>query len=128
MVPDFVVQFGIASEPTETHKWKNAIPDDPVLQSNLPGTVSFATGGPNTLTTQIFINTVDNSRLDDMGFSPFAKVISGMDTVLAIYNPTPGDGNGASQLHYTKQGNEWILEKYPEIDLIMPPEADVNFY
>ena len=89
-----MVQFGIASQPSETKKWNTAIPDDPVLKSNIPGTVTFATAGPDTRTAQIFINTVDNSRLDADGFSPFAEVISGMDAVLAIYNPTPDSSNG----------------------------------
>ena len=60
-----------------------------------------------------------------MGFSPFARVISGMETVLALFNPTPGDSNGASQTRYTLQGNEWILGKYPEIDIALPPPAQI---
>jgi peptidyl-prolyl cis-trans isomerase A (cyclophilin A) len=118
VVPDFIVQFGIAALPEETAKWSIPIPDDPVLESNLEGYVSFATAGPDTRTTQLFINYVDNSFLDSEGFSPFAKVVSGMSTAIAIVNPTPGNSNGVNQELYTQRGNEWVLTKYPNISLI----------
>lgn len=118
VVPDFVVQYGIAAVPEETAKWDTAIKDDPVVQSNLQWTVSFATAGPNTRTTQLFINYVDNSQLDASGFSPFAIVTGGFDTALAITNPTPDDSNGVNQYLYTKHGNEWLLKAYPNVTLI----------
>ena len=73
VVPGFVVQFGIAAETEETAKWNTSIPDDPVLESNTYGMVSYATSGPNTRTTQVFINLANNSRLDADGFTPFAS-------------------------------------------------------
>jgi len=118
VVPDFVVQFGIAASPAETAKWNIPIVDDPVLQSNLPWTVTYATAGPDTRTTQLFINTVDNSRLDSDGFAPFGMVTQGFDTVLAIVNPTPDSSDGVNQVEYTKLGNDWLLNKYPDISLI----------
>ncbi len=76
MLPGFVVQFGISARPEVSRVWQHAdIPDDPVTQSNTRGTLTFATAGPNTRTTQVFINLADNSSLDNMGFSPFGKVI-----------------------------------------------------
>jgi peptidyl-prolyl cis-trans isomerase A (cyclophilin A) len=89
VVPDFIVQFGIASDPNETEKWSTTVPDDPVLESNLYSYVSFATAGNNTRTAQLFINTADNSHLDALGFSPFGRIIEGMGVVLAvnIYDP-----------------------------------------
>ena len=113
-----MVQFGIAGVPAETAKWNNSILDDPVLVSNTPWTVTYATAGPDTRTTQLFINYIDNSRLDEMGFAPFGTVVSGFDTALSIVNPTPGDSNGVDQDNYTKYGNEWILENYPNITMI----------
>jgi peptidyl-prolyl cis-trans isomerase A (cyclophilin A) len=74
--------------------------------------------GPGTRTTQLFINYANNSGLDAQGFAPFAKISSGMDTARLIYNPTPGDSNGISQLLYTKGGNAWLLPKYPNVSLI----------
>lgn len=118
VVPDFVVQFGISADPKETAKWNTVIPDDPVVMSNTNWTVSYATAGPDTRTSQIFINYVDNSRLDASGFAPFAKVVSGFETALALVNPTPGNSNGVNQEMYELKGNDWILQKYPEISLI----------
>lgn len=112
------MQFGIAADPDETAKWNTNIPDDPVIESNVYGTVSFAMAGPNTRTTQLFINTANNTRLDADGFAPIGRVLSGMSTVLAIVNPTPGDSSGVNQDHYTNKGNQWILEEYPDVDLI----------
>lgn len=125
VVPDFVVQFGIAADPAETAKWDTPIPDDPVVKSNLKWTVSFATAGPDTRTTQIFINYVDNVSLDDQGFSPFGEVWSGFDTALGIVNPTPGDSNGVNQEIYTLKGNDWLLNKYPDTTLISSTELYV---
>lgn len=118
VVDSFVVQFGIAAVPTETSKWNTVIKDDPVIKSNTYGMVSFATAGPNTRTTQIFINTANNSQLDDMGFAPFAVVVSGMDIVEKMYNPTPNDSNGIDQDLYTEKGNVWLLQNYPDTTLI----------
>jgi cyclophilin family peptidyl-prolyl cis-trans isomerase len=121
------VQFGIAAQPNETSKWDNSpILDDPVLKSNTYGYVSFATAGPNTRTTQIFVNLANNSRLDAEGFAPFARVVSGMDAVLALANPTPGDSDGVDQGNYTELGNPWILEYYPDVDVIVRTELDVS--
>jgi len=118
VVPDFVAQFGIAADPAETAKWNTPIPDDPVVGSNTIKTMTFATAGPNTRTTQLFINYQDNSSLDAQGFAPFATVVSGWDTVLAIFNPTPGSSGGVSQPKYEKLGNPWLLEHYPGVSLI----------
>jgi peptidyl-prolyl cis-trans isomerase A (cyclophilin A) len=118
VVPDFVVQFGIAAKPSETTKWNTNIHDDPVLVSNVARTVTYATAGPDTRTAQLFINYIDNSRLDEMGFSPFGIVVSGFDTTLNIYNPTPNDSNGIDQDMYTAKGNDWLLDNYPGTTLI----------
>jgi cyclophilin family peptidyl-prolyl cis-trans isomerase len=117
-VPDFVVQFGISGDPATNKKWETPIKDDKVIQSNVAGTIVYATAGPNTRTTQLFINYIDNSRLDSMGFSPFGTVISGMETAKKIFNPTPGNTGGVDQGEYTSKGNDWIKAKYPKINFI----------
>jgi len=121
VVPKFVVQFGISGSATENKKWlHNKIKDDPVLVSNTLGTVVFATAGPDTRTTQLFINFGDNSRLDSLGFAPFGKVVgNGMTTTTKIFNPTPGHSGGVDQDKYESRGNKWIKKTYPLINFIV---------
>lgn len=122
VVPNFVVQFGIAAEPNETEKWSAEIKDDPVTQSNRQGTLSFATAGPNTRTTQVFVNLEDNKRLDSMGFSPFGKVVAGLEVLVEIRNPTPASSNGIDQGKLKEGGNDWLLKEYPDVDMILSTE------
>ncbi len=87
VVTGFVVQFGLTPTPAVNAAWENAkIFDDPVQGSNVRGTITFATAGPNTRTTQVFINLGDNVRLDSTGFAPFGKVVEGMDVMDKIYS------------------------------------------
>jgi len=119
VVPNFVVQYGISGSAAENEKWlHNPINDDPVLASNTDGTVTFATAGPNTRTSQIFINFGDNSRLDKDGFAPFGKVTAGYDSAQNIVNPTPGNSGGVDQTEYERNGNAWIKKTYPGINFI----------
>ena len=93
VISGFMVQFGINGNPALSAKWREAnIRDDRVTQSNKRGMITFATAGPNTRTTQVFINFADNTNLDGMGFAPFGKVVSGMNVVDALY---AGYGEGA---------------------------------
>jgi peptidyl-prolyl cis-trans isomerase A (cyclophilin A) len=119
VVPGFVVQFGLASNPVQTEKWNTEILDDPIVRSNLYGYVSFAqTSAPNSRGSQIFINIGNNPNLDNSGFVPFARVVSGMDVVETIYNPTPYSSSGLDQTKIQNLGNEWILTEYPDVDII----------
>ena len=116
VVPNFVVQFGINGDPKIQEKWKETeIKDDPVKLSNTRGTLTFATAGPNTRTTQLFINLADNSRLDSMGFAPFAKIISGMDVVDKL---TSKYGEAPSQSKIKSVGNEYLKKEFPDMDFI----------
>ena len=116
VVPNFVVQFGIAGDPVITKKWdKSEIQDDPVLQSNTRGRLTFATGGPNTRTTQLFINLKDNARLDKSGFSAFGEVVEGMAVVDEIYS---GDREKPDQDRIEKEGNAYLLREFPKLDFI----------
>lgn len=116
VVPGFMVQFGIAADPGVTKRWNVPIQDDPVKSSNARGTVTFAAqSSPNTRTTQLFINFADNSRLDSLGFAPFGKVVSGMESVDQIYS---GDGERPDQSQIESQGNAYLQQSFPQLDYI----------
>lgn len=114
VVPNFVVQFGIPADPRVAAAWRTeTFEDDPVKESNVKGTITFATAGANSRTTQVFINYADNSRLDRMGFAPFGKVVEGMDVVEAInaeYNERPNQGM------IQAQGNAYLEREFPNLD------------
>ena len=116
VVPGFVVQFGMAADPKVNKVWDTPIQDDPVKVVNERGTLVFAaTSQPNSRTTQMFINLVDNPRLDGMGFSPFAKVVSGMEAVDAInseYREMPDQGR------IGEEGNTYLEKEFPNLDFI----------
>jgi len=92
VISGFMVQFGISGDPKLSAPWREAqIKDDPVKQSNKRGYITYAMAGPNTRTSQVFINFADNANLDQSGFSPFGRVVSGMDVVNKL-NAEYGEG------------------------------------
>jgi peptidyl-prolyl cis-trans isomerase A (cyclophilin A) len=116
VVPDFMVQFGIHGDPAVSAAWRAArIPDDPVKEGNKRGYVTFATAGPNTRTTQIFVNFKDNSFLDGQGFSPFGRVVTGMDVVDKIYSV---DREKPDQGQIQAQGNAYLAKSFPKLDYV----------
>jgi len=115
-IPGFMVQWGIHGTPEIAQKWRAMpITDDPVTESNVPYTLSFATSGKNARSSQIFINTVDNDRLDELGFAPFAKVVGGYDTVDDIYD---AHGESPQQVKIYEHGNTWLKKKFPKLSYI----------
>jgi peptidyl-prolyl cis-trans isomerase A (cyclophilin A) len=117
-----MVQFGIAGDPNVQVKWREAaIPDDPVTQSNGRGKISFATKGPGSRTSQVFINLVDNQRLDASGFAPFAEVVSGIEVVDQLYSgygEGAPNGPGPRQDLIQTQGNAYLQRDFPRLDFI----------
>lgn len=122
VIPGFMGQFGIHGDPAVAAKWRDAkIQDDKVKGSNIKGAVTFAMAGPNTRTTQFFINLVDNANLDGMGFSPFGKVVDGMDTVEKIngeYGEGAPRGRGPDQGRIQAEGNAYLKKDFPNLDYI----------
>jgi len=122
-IDGFMVQFGISGDPVVSSKWRDAnVPDDPVKQSNKRGFVTFAMAGPNTRTTQVFINYKDNANLDGMGFPPVGQVVKGMDIVDSLYK---GYGEGAprglgpDQGRLQQQGNAYLDTSFPKLDHVL---------
>lgn len=123
VVPGRVAQFGIHPDPRINYVWQQAvIEDDPVRESNDRGTVSFAKSGPNSRTTQVFINLRDNPGLDDQGFAPFGEVVEGMDVVDSLYagyGDGPPRGEGPYPAQAAAEGNEYFAREFPDLDLIL---------
>jgi peptidyl-prolyl cis-trans isomerase A (cyclophilin A) len=120
-IANFMVQFGLPANPAYGKVWaKAAIKDDPVKQSNKKGTITFATAGPNTRTTQVFINLVDNgttgAQLDGQGFAPFGTVTEGMEVVSSFY--TGYGDSGPDQGRLTDEGKAYADKSFPRLDSI----------
>jgi peptidyl-prolyl cis-trans isomerase A (cyclophilin A) len=122
VISGFMVQFGINGDPKVSAPWREArIPDDPVKQSNKRGYITYAMAGPNTRTSQVCINFGDNASLDRQGFSPFGRVISGMNVVDKL-NPEYGEGaprgRGPDQSRIQMEGNTYLARDFGRLDYV----------
>lgn len=121
VIAGFMAQVGIHGDPAVAAAWRTArISDDPVVQSNTPGMLSFATSGPNSRTTQFFINFGNNQRLDQMGFAPFGKVrdMSVVNRLYSGYGEGAPSGNGPNQGRIQAEGNKYLRADFPQLDYI----------
>ena len=122
VISGFMVQFGINADPKISAQWRVAnIPDDPVKQSNKRGYITFATAGPNTRTTQVFINFGDNAALDRQGFAPFGQVTTGMNVVDMLYSgygEGAPNGRGPGQGRVQNEGNAYLTKDFPSLDFV----------
>jgi peptidyl-prolyl cis-trans isomerase A (cyclophilin A) len=122
VISDFMVQFGVNGDPRISAVWREArIKDDPVRQSNRRGFITFATAGPNTRTTQVFINFADNGALDRQGFAPFGEVIAGMNVIDALYSgygEGAPRGQGPDQGRIQREGNAYLTADFGKLDYI----------
>lgn len=125
VVPGRWVQFGISGNPRIAERWRRrVIPDDPLLQHNTPGFVAFANTGPNTRSTEVYIDTGDNTRNDkENGFAPFGKVVDGMDTVERLYGGYGEHSGGGMRAGHQDAmfagGNAYLDREYPKLDKLM---------
>jgi peptidyl-prolyl cis-trans isomerase A (cyclophilin A) len=122
VIKGFMVQFGINGDPKISAVWREArIRDDAVKQSNKRGYITFATAGPNTRTSQVFINFGDNAGLDQQGFAPFGQVVSGMDVVDALnaeYGEGAPRGRGPDQGRLQQEGNAYLAKDFSRMDFV----------
>lgn len=128
VIAGFMAQFGIHGDPKVAALWRDErIMDDPVKEHNTRGTITFATAGPNTRTTQVFINYGDNARLDSLGFAPFGQVVAGMEVVdqlYAGYGEGAPRGKGPNQGKIQTEGNTYLTSQFPQLDYIK--KATIN--
>ena len=122
----FVAQFGISGDPEVSAVWRQRtipddVPDDSTRASNTRGYVTYAMAGPNTRTTQVFINYGDNSRLDGMGFAPFGLIVEGMEAVDGFYSEYgegAPSGRGPNQARIQAEGNGYLETEFPLLDYV----------
>lgn len=119
-VPHFVIQFGIHADPAVHAQYKQrSLKDDPVVESNTRGTLTYAMAGKNTRTTQLFVNTGNNERLDDEGFAPFGRVVEGLEYLESFnceYREQP------KQPKIVNQGNVYLQEEFPRLSYVVSIE------
>jgi peptidyl-prolyl cis-trans isomerase A (cyclophilin A) len=123
VIPGFMAQFGVHGVPAVNDAWSNeSIADDPVLVSNTRGMVTYAKAGPETRTTQVFVNYRDNSALDADGFAPFGRVIEGMDVVDRLYGEygeTAPGGAGPDYACLVSGGNAYLARSFERMDSVV---------
>ncbi|HEX9970477.1 MAG TPA: peptidylprolyl isomerase, partial [bacterium] len=127
VIEGFMAQFGYHGNPEVSQIWTNmTFPDDPPNQSNLRGYLTFAKrGDPNSRSTNLFINLVDNAYLDNSGFTPLGKVIAGMNVVDQLYSgygEGAPRGRGPDQGRIQEEGNEYLTKSFPKLDYIRKAE------
>ncbi len=122
VISGFMVQFGIHGDPKVSAPWREArLQDDAVKQSNKRGYITYAMAGPNTRTSQVFINFGDNASLDSQGFSPFGRVITGMevvDNLNAEYGEGSPRGRGPDQTRMQMEGNVYLTKDFGKLDYV----------
>ena len=122
VIDNFISQWGIAEDPLIQAEWDlKPLQDDPVVASNLAGTVTFATAGPNTRTTQVFINLRDNVKLNGQGFAPFGRIVEGLEVIdrfYSEYGEGAPKGNGPNQGKMKEHGGGYVDKKFPKLTYI----------
>ena len=131
VVPGFIVQWGLAGDPSLTAEWRERfIADDAVVASNTRGRIAYAFTEPGTRSTQVYINLVDNVRLDSTGFAPFGEVVEGMEVVDALhsgYGETSGGGvRRGDQSRIVAEGNAYLDREFPRLDRLLDARIDTT--
>ena len=124
VVPGFVAQWGFSGDPVLDSIWRErAIVDEPVVASNLRGAVSFARGGPETRSYTLFVNLVDNERLDTAvgqgveGYPPIGVVESNVEVIDGFYSAYTLPASIQDSIRI--QGNDYLRREYAQMDSIV---------
>jgi peptidyl-prolyl cis-trans isomerase A (cyclophilin A) len=122
VLPGYIAQFGINGDPTISAAWaERLMPDDTVKhQSNLRSRVSFASFGPHTRTTQLFINDRVNTNLD-RDYAPIGEVVNGMNVVDSLwkgYGDAPPRGTGPEPRRIFAEGQAYLAKEFPKLDYV----------
>lgn len=122
VLPKYLAQFGISGTPATAARWKEQpIEDDPVKEKNTRGRLTFAKGGPNSRTTNLFLNLKDNTSLDSQGFAPVGEVVEGLeiaDQLFSGYGDGAPKGRGPSQKRIYEEGNAWLEKDFKDLDVL----------
>jgi peptidyl-prolyl cis-trans isomerase A (cyclophilin A) len=124
VVPGFVAQWGFSGDPALDSLWRDRpLPDEPVREGNLRGVISFARSGPETRSYTLFVNLVDNPRLDTLmaggveGYPPIGRIGRGLEVIdgfYAAYTEDPPRQDSIAAL-----GNDYLRRRYPQLDSII---------
>jgi homoserine O-acetyltransferase len=122
VVPNFVAQWG-NNDTAILKSWKPfKLNDEPVIQSNLKGYMSYARSGKETRGSTLFINLKDNQRLDTVtasgvkGYPPIGKVIKGMEVVDSLYSGY--EGKTMSKLDTLQKYPDLFFKQFPKLDKV----------
>jgi peptidyl-prolyl cis-trans isomerase A (cyclophilin A) len=126
VVPGRWVQFGINGDPKIARQQRGVtVPDDTLKQHNTLGYVAFSNTGPNTRSTQVYINLGDNSARNDIeaGFAPFGQIVEGMDVVEKLYGGYGEHSGGGMRAGHQEEmfqgGNAWLDREFPKLDKLL---------
>lgn len=124
VVPGFVAQWGFSGEPVLDSVWRDhPVEDEPTVASNLRGVISFARAGPETRSHQLFVNLVDNTRLDDAvgggvtGYPPVGEIEDGLEVIDGFYAAYADRTPNQDSIRIL--GNDYLRREYPQLDSIV---------
>lgn len=120
IVPGFVAQFGINWRDGHKDWQEKNFDDDPTLFALERGTLAFAKAGPNSNSTQVFINYVENNRLatPQYNFTTFGKIVQGMEVVDSFIQAGDPSG-GLDQGRLWEDGEAYLAEQAVQPSFIL---------